>query len=155
MRWGGWRLAPSDMPWLRPDVPFECFGPVYPSSDTFSSQWRRSRLSSVLCLWYMPCSCLAPAHVCVLSALAVELVKLVPSEKLQKATFGAGCFWGPELAFQVGPVGAGQPPWFENARIKAAGQGLGALPLPVGNGDCLGSRMVMAPKPVCQIGWGP
>lgn len=24
----------------------------------------------------------------------VELKKLVPSEVLQKATFGAGCFWG-------------------------------------------------------------
>ncbi|KAG2447067.1 hypothetical protein HYH02_007818 [Chlamydomonas schloesseri] len=33
----------------------------------------------------------------------VELMKLVPSERLQKATFAAGCFWGPELAFQRVP----------------------------------------------------
>ncbi|GLC44806.1 hypothetical protein PLESTF_001097900 [Pleodorina starrii] len=33
----------------------------------------------------------------------VELVKLVPSERLHRATFGAGCFWGPELAFQRVP----------------------------------------------------
>lgn len=33
----------------------------------------------------------------------VELMQLVPSEKLQKATFGAGCFWGVELAFQRVP----------------------------------------------------
>ncbi|KAG2444334.1 hypothetical protein HXX76_001090 [Chlamydomonas incerta] len=33
----------------------------------------------------------------------VEVMKLVPSERLQKATFAAGCFWGPELAFQRVP----------------------------------------------------
>ncbi|EFJ40180.1 hypothetical protein VOLCADRAFT_109463 [Volvox carteri f. nagariensis] len=33
----------------------------------------------------------------------VELMKLVPSERLQRATFAAGCFWGPELAFQRVP----------------------------------------------------
>ncbi|GIL92602.1 hypothetical protein Vretimale_14021 [Volvox reticuliferus] len=33
----------------------------------------------------------------------VELVRLVPSERLQRATFAAGCFWGPELAFQRVP----------------------------------------------------
>ncbi|BDA41206.1 probable peptide methionine sulfoxide reductase at C-terminar half [Coccomyxa sp. Obi] len=30
----------------------------------------------------------------------VELVKLTKASHLQKATFGAGCFWGPELMFQ-------------------------------------------------------
>eukprot|EP00884_Botryococcus_braunii_P016469 jgi/Botrbrau1/3505/Bobra.341_2s0034.1 len=33
----------------------------------------------------------------------VELVELVKEDELQKATFGAGCFWGPELAFQRVP----------------------------------------------------
>lgn len=30
----------------------------------------------------------------------MEVLKLVSSENLQLATFAAGCFWGPELAFQ-------------------------------------------------------
>lgn len=30
----------------------------------------------------------------------VELLSLTTADSLQKATFGAGCFWGPELAFQ-------------------------------------------------------
>jgi hypothetical protein len=30
----------------------------------------------------------------------VELLTLTAQDSLQKATFGAGCFWGPELAFQ-------------------------------------------------------
>eukprot|EP00200_Dunaliella_tertiolecta_P004956 CAMPEP_0202351266 /NCGR_PEP_ID=MMETSP1126-20121109/7984_1 /ASSEMBLY_ACC=CAM_ASM_000457 /TAXON_ID=3047 /ORGANISM="Dunaliella tertiolecta, Strain CCMP1320" /LENGTH=316 /DNA_ID=CAMNT_0048943357 /DNA_START=83 /DNA_END=1033 /DNA_ORIENTATION=- len=33
----------------------------------------------------------------------VELLELTPSERMQKATFGAGCFWGPELMFQRVP----------------------------------------------------
>jgi peptide-methionine (S)-S-oxide reductase len=33
----------------------------------------------------------------------VELVKLYKMDQLEKATFGAGCFWGPELAFQRVP----------------------------------------------------
>lgn len=33
----------------------------------------------------------------------VELIKLVPAAQLQKATFGAGCFWSVELAFQRVP----------------------------------------------------
>ena len=33
----------------------------------------------------------------------VELMSLTKGEGLQKATFGAGCFWGPELAFQRVP----------------------------------------------------
>ncbi len=33
----------------------------------------------------------------------VELLRLVPSERLRKATFGAGCFWGVELSFQRVP----------------------------------------------------
>ncbi|PNH10940.1 Peptide methionine sulfoxide reductase [Tetrabaena socialis] len=33
----------------------------------------------------------------------VELMKLVPSERMARATFGAGCFWGPELAFMRVP----------------------------------------------------
>lgn len=34
---------------------------------------------------------------------AVELVGLTKAENLAKATFGAGCFWGPELKFQRVP----------------------------------------------------
>eukprot|EP00882_Tetradesmus_deserticola_P020516 GHRQ01022165.1.p1 GENE.GHRQ01022165.1~~GHRQ01022165.1.p1 ORF type:complete len:283 (+),score=139.55 GHRQ01022165.1:360-1208(+) len=33
----------------------------------------------------------------------VELLTLTAQDSLQKATFGAGCFWGPELAFQRVP----------------------------------------------------
>lgn len=33
----------------------------------------------------------------------VTLVSLTPADSLQRATFGAGCFWGPELAFQRVP----------------------------------------------------
>ncbi|CAG9464171.1 unnamed protein product [Pedinophyceae sp. YPF-701] len=33
----------------------------------------------------------------------VELVKHVPSERMETATFGAGCFWGVELAYQRVP----------------------------------------------------
>lgn len=33
----------------------------------------------------------------------VNLVSLTPSDSLLKATFGCGCFWGPELAFQRVP----------------------------------------------------
>jgi peptide-methionine (S)-S-oxide reductase len=33
----------------------------------------------------------------------VEVTRIIPASRLQKATFGAGCFWGPELAFQRVP----------------------------------------------------
>lgn len=33
----------------------------------------------------------------------VELMSLIAAEKMKKATFGAGCFWGVELAFQRVP----------------------------------------------------
>eukprot|EP00197_Chlamydomonas_leiostraca_P010506 CAMPEP_0202865264 /NCGR_PEP_ID=MMETSP1391-20130828/5494_1 /ASSEMBLY_ACC=CAM_ASM_000867 /TAXON_ID=1034604 /ORGANISM="Chlamydomonas leiostraca, Strain SAG 11-49" /LENGTH=314 /DNA_ID=CAMNT_0049545085 /DNA_START=114 /DNA_END=1058 /DNA_ORIENTATION=+ len=33
----------------------------------------------------------------------VELMALTPAERLGKATFGMGCFWGPELVFQRVP----------------------------------------------------
>lgn len=33
----------------------------------------------------------------------VEVTRIIPAARLQKATFGAGCFWGPELAFQRVP----------------------------------------------------
>ncbi len=35
----------------------------------------------------------------------VELVKHCPAERMEKVAFGAGCFWGPELAFQRTPGG--------------------------------------------------
>jgi hypothetical protein len=33
----------------------------------------------------------------------VEMVKHCPAERMQKVAFGAGCFWGPELAFMRSP----------------------------------------------------
>ena len=35
--------------------------------------------------------------------LDVELLAHTPAGRLRRATFGCGCFWGPELAFQRVP----------------------------------------------------
>jgi hypothetical protein len=60
------------------------------------SQHRVTCRSAFACL----CACnplqLAGKHL----TFDVELLTLTAQDSLQKATFGAGCFWGPELAFQ-------------------------------------------------------
>ncbi|GFR50978.1 hypothetical protein Agub_g13303 [Astrephomene gubernaculifera] len=48
----------------------------------------------------------------------VELVKLVPTERLRLATFAAGCFWGPELAFMRVPGVVGTEVGYSNGTAQ-------------------------------------
>jgi peptide-methionine (S)-S-oxide reductase len=49
--------------------------------------------------------------------LSVTLVAHTPASSLQRATFGLGCFWGPELAFQRVPGVMGSSVGYANGKV--------------------------------------